>query len=150
MEDTKRRLNMDEKRQLEKLIFSDIDQAATKYATTRQLERGKLQERLVEKASPAVVALFAELKSAAQTIATAEKKLSELGFRLDGYGTDRKLAIAYSNLPRELVAFDHETNQRQKKIAGLKRDYTLRLYAAGEEARDLFALLANEITKVLS
>jgi len=30
MEDTKRRLNMDEKRQLEKLIFSDIDEAATK------------------------------------------------------------------------------------------------------------------------
>jgi hypothetical protein len=141
---------MDEKRQLEKLIFSDIDQAATKYATTRQLERGKLQERLVESASSAVVATFAEWKRATQTIATVEKKLSELGYSVGGYGEDRKLAIAYSNLPQELVAFDSETKQRQSKIAGLKREYTLRLYAAGEEARDLFAMLANEITKVLN
>ena len=107
---------------------------------------------MVEKASPAVVALFATVKNAAETISTNEKKLTELGYSVSGYGTDRKLTISSytTKLPPELVEFDNATRERQKKIAGLKRDYTLRLYAAGEEARDLFALLANEITKVLN
>jgi hypothetical protein len=55
MEETIRPLNMEEKRNLQKLLFSDIDSAAEKYGAARKEQRDRLKERLIEKAAPEVL-----------------------------------------------------------------------------------------------
>jgi hypothetical protein len=147
MPEKKRQLNMEEKRQLQKLIVSDIHLAGGKYRNARRGEREKLQERLVQKAPGNVVELFAEYKRATTAISRVEKELSNLGYAVSGH-SEKQLGIAYNKLPEELVEFDAETSRTDKSISDLKRDYTLRLFAGGEEAKELFATLASEIAKI--
>jgi hypothetical protein len=150
MQENQRRLNMEEKRHLQKLIFRDIDAAANAYQAARNEARRKLQERLVETAPDDVAALAAELKRAQETVTRLESELSALGYSFVGY-PEKKLSInAYNKQPREVVEFDKETSRRDKSMSDLKRDYTLRLFAGGEEARELFATLASEIAKIVS
>ncbi len=141
---------MEEKRNLQKLIFSDISAAAEKYRTDRKHAREELQERLIEKAPPYVAALFSEHKKALATMARVEKELSETGYALSGYGDERSLGIGYNKHPQELVQFDIETTANEKNISDLKRDFTLRLFAGGEEAKELFRMLGNAIAKIVS
>ena len=138
---------MEEKRHLQKLIFSDIHAAGEKYRNARKGKREKLQDRLVAKAPSNVAALFVEYKSAANEVTRVEKELSKLGYSLSGY-PEKQLALAYSNLPQELLEFDAETSRTDKSISDLKRDYMLRLFAGGEEAKQLFATLANELANI--
>jgi hypothetical protein len=138
---------MEEKRHLQKLIFSDIHAAGETYRNARQQARAKLEKRLVEEAPETVLALFAEFKSAARTMTRVEEELSKLGYALAGY-PEKVLAIAYGKRPHELVEFDGETARIDKSLSDLKRDYTLRLFAGGEEAKELFATLSNEIAKL--
>jgi hypothetical protein len=147
MPEKKRQLNMEEKRHLQKLIFSDIHAAGEKYRNARREEREKLQERVVQKAPGNVIDLFAEYQLATTAITRVEKELSSLGYSIARY-PETQLAIAYNKLPEELVEFDCETSRTDKCISDLKRDYTLRLFAGGEEAKQLFATLANELAKI--
>jgi|SRR5580700_3238803 hypothetical protein len=147
MPEKKRQLNMEEKRHLQKLIFSDIHIAGEKYRNARREEREKLQERLVQKAPGNVVELFAEHQRAAAAVTRIEKELSNLGYSISSY-PETRLAIAYKKLPEELVEFDAETSRTDKSISDLKRDFTLRLFAGGEEAKELFATLAKEIANL--
>jgi hypothetical protein len=143
----KKRQLMEEKRHLQKLIFTDIHAAGEKYRYARGEERDKLRERLVQEAPGNVVELFAEYKRAATVITRVEKDLSDLGYSVSGY-PEKQLGIAYNKLPEELVEFDAETSRTDKSISDLKRDYTLRLFAGGEEAKELFATLVSEIAKI--
>jgi hypothetical protein len=147
MPEKKRQLNMEEKRHLQKLIFSDIHAAGEKYRNARRDEREKLQERLVQKAPANVIDLFAEYQRATTAITRVEKELLSLGYSIARY-PETQLAIAYNKLPEELVAFDLETFRTDKSISDLKRDYTLRLFAGGEEAKQLFETLTNELAKI--
>jgi hypothetical protein len=63
---------------------------------------------------------------------------------------EKTLCIAYGKQPQEVLEFDAETLRRDKNMSDLKRDYTLRLFAGGEEARELFATLTSELAKILS
>jgi hypothetical protein len=150
MQDNQRRLNMEEKRHLQKLIFRDIDATAAAYRAARSEARRKLQERLVETAPSNIAALAAELKRAQETATRLEHELSALGYSFSGY-PEKKLCIhEYNKQPQEVVEFDKETSRRDKSMSDLKRDYTLRLFAGGEEARELFATLGKELAKIVS
>jgi hypothetical protein len=149
MQETQRRLNMEEKRHLQKLIFRDIDEATRSYQSARNEARQKLQERLLENAPADVVALIAESKRASDTVARIDKELADLGYNFSGY-REKTLCLNHSKLPQEVLAFDAETSRRDKSMSDLKRDYTLRLFAGGEEAKELFATLATEIAKIVS
>jgi hypothetical protein len=144
-----RRLNMEEKGHLQKLIFHDIDAAAESYRVARNEARQKLQQRLIEHAPPNVTALVAEFKRASDTIAKVEKELSDLGYGFSGY-SEKTLHIAYGKPPQAVLEFDAETRRRDQSMSDLKRDYTLRLFAGGEEAKELFETLARELTKIVS
>jgi hypothetical protein len=150
MLEKQRRLNMEEKRHLQKLIFRDIDSAAQVYRAARTEARDKLQERLVENAPATVAALVAELRDAFATVPRLENELSDLGYSFSGYPEKKLCANSYGKKAQELVEFDNETSRRDKGMSDLKRDYTPRLFAGGEEARELFATLANEIAKIVS
>jgi hypothetical protein len=139
---------MEEKRHLQKLIFRDIDTAASAYRIARSDARRKLQERLVETAPANVASLVAELKRVRDTAKRLENELSDLGYSFGCY--QEKLGIGpYNKQPQELNAFDEETSRGDKGMSDLKRDYTLRLFAGGEEARELFTTLASELAKIV-
>ena len=98
---------MEEKRNLQKLIFSDISAAGEKYRAARKQAREELQERLIEKAPSAVVALFAEHKNALATVARVEKELSETGYALSGYGAERSSRHRLQQAPAGARAVRH-------------------------------------------
>src|SRR5262249_15365437 len=149
MQENQRRLTMEEKRHLQKLIFRDIDAAANSYRVARAEARRKLQERLVETAPDNVASLVAELKSVRETAKRLENELSDLGYSFSAY--QDKLSIGpYNKQPQELVKFDEQTPRGDKSMSDLKRDYTIRLFAGGEEARALFETLASELAKIVS
>jgi len=83
MEDPKRQLNMEEKKNLQRLLFSDITTASTKYKAARDKEREQLQKHLIEKAPPALRALLAQRKTARDTQSRLEKQLNESGYAID-------------------------------------------------------------------
>ena len=83
MEDPKRQLNMEEKKDLQRLLFSDITTASTKYKAARDKEREQLQKHLIEKAPPALRALLAQRKTARDTQSRLEKQLNESGYAID-------------------------------------------------------------------
>jgi hypothetical protein len=149
MEDLKRQLNMEEKKNLQRLLFSDITTASVKYKAARDKERELLKRRLIERAPRQVRAHFTKWANASAVKAHAEKQVEALGYVIRTYQSPPSLDINdYGKLPKELSAFDEETKRTEKKITDLKRDFTLRLFAGGEEARGLFAALSSELTKI--
>ena len=100
MQENQRRLNMEEKRHLQKLIFRDIDAAANAYQAARNEARRKLQERLVETAPDDVAALAAELKRAQETATRLESELSALGYGFGGYPEKKLFINPYNKQPR--------------------------------------------------
>jgi hypothetical protein len=148
MEDPRRQLNMEEKRNLQRLLFTDITTASTKYKAARDKEREQLQKQLIEKAPPGMRTLLAQWKKARDTQNQVEKQLNAGGYAIDTYPT-LALKIYYGKPPKALPAFDEETRRTEKKILDLKRDFTLRLFAGGEEARGLFSQLTQELDKAL-
>jgi hypothetical protein len=147
MEDPKRQLNMEEKRNLQRLLFSDITSSSAKYNATRQKEREELHKHLIDNASKALHTLLAQWKKAGDTQKQLEKRLNASGYAIETYPT-LALKIYYAKPPKALPAFDEETRRTEKKILDLKRDFTLRLFAGGEEARGLFAALSGELAKI--
>jgi hypothetical protein len=147
MEETQRQLNMEEKKNLQRLLFSDITTASSKNQSTRAKEREALQKGLIEKAPPALLALASKWKNARDTQNRVEKQLNAKGYAMEAYPVGA-LKLYYSKPPKALPAFDEETRRIEKKILDLKRDFTLRLFAGGEEARGLFSALSGELTKI--
>ena len=151
--ETSRKLNMEEKRKLEKLLFADIERAEQAYNGTRSSERDAVAKRMVKNAPAEAVKLFATYKSAKAEMEGAERALDEMGYDINtGYGTAKggELGINYAHnkQPAELASFDRQTSERKAKLAELKRSYTLKLFAGGAEAQELFASLAKEIAKL--
>jgi hypothetical protein len=103
MPEKKRALNMEEKRNLQKLIFADIAAASAKHKAARDKERTALQEELVAKASPEVRELVVAYHVAVAKVENAEKQLSDLGYHITKYSDEPKLSIAYGKGPHELV-----------------------------------------------
>jgi len=140
---------MEEKRNLQRLLFSDITTASAKYKAARDQERGQLKERLIDKAPSHVRALLSQWKHADAAKSRAHKQIDALGYSINTYQSQPALSInAYGKLPKELNAFDEQTRRTEKKILELKRDFTLRLFAGGEEARGLFSALSGELAKI--
>lgn len=146
--DKKRALNLEEKRLLEKLLLSDITAATANYNASRLEERRKLRESLVTNAPKEVRALADERAKAEKEMERAVEQLGERGYCFGGY--PKNLFINdYGKQPQELAAYDAETKHIEKQMAELKREYTLRLFAGGEEAKALFSTLEDAISDIL-
>src|SRR5262249_35419683 len=126
----------------------DISTASTKYRNTRQQERSALEKQLTETAPAAARALLTQWKHAGESRSRAEKKLERMGYRIATYSTPAQLTTLAGKI-KKLVLFDEETARIEKKILDLKRDFTLRLFAGGEEARGLFHALTKELAGTL-
>lgn len=68
-----------------------------------------------------------------------------------GYDTDYHghLRINWPDAPKLIKDFDAETTKHEKQLTNLKRTYTVKLFAGGEEAKDLLAALARELALIV-
>lgn len=148
---TARVLNMEEKRKIEKLIFADIEKAKNDYQNTRGKKRDAIIATLKANPSKEAVNLFNEYTKAKETEKRTENALKKLGFHpYHGYQDKLHLEVStYGDIPETLKTFDRDEEKKCNKLDALKRNYTLKLYAGGEEAQEIFKELAKELENLL-
>jgi hypothetical protein len=140
---------MEEKRKLEKLLLADVESAEMSYSTRRNKERSELEKEAEEKPPAAATAQFKKWMQAADAKDQAEEALSALGYRPRKYGSDApELIVGGGTTPKALADFDKATRDGRERLSELKRSYTLKLFAGGAEAQELFNALAADISSL--
>jgi hypothetical protein len=142
-----RKLNMEEKRKLEKLLIADIDSATASYDAITNEERQALIERL-ERTPPAdAKALYARRNLAVKQQEDLEKKLDALGYDLD---YDGELAVNTSGTTaKQLAEFDDRADEMRRSLATLKRSYVIKLFADHADTQNLFGSLAKDLERLI-
>ena len=103
-------------------------------------------------------ALLAEYQEAKNTIERLDTEIKKYGlqFTTSGYNSTKyKLQVGsfYGSdiqkyTPVELKTYDEKTQKVKDELAEMKRTYTLKLFASGEEATAVFAELAKELARI--
>ena len=106
---TGRRLNMEEKRKLEKLLLADIDMAAAKFSAQRAKTRSSAEAAAIKNAPREAKRLIEHIRRSDKARQTAVNALEQLGYATDRYGRKYELAIHYGTKPKALRDFDQET-----------------------------------------
>lgn len=136
---------MDEKRKLEKIIFADIDKAKRDYSDKNYARRQVIEKELVK--SPKAVEFLKKYNELEAQKSLLEKTIEAHGYRVCGYSSDKKtIAIHDSDKFPQLKS--ESNRQVEEKFENLKRDYTLKLFASGEEAMEVFASLKKELERL--
>jgi hypothetical protein len=138
-----RRLNMEEKRKLEKLLIVDIDSATSRYDAVTREERRALTARLQRTPSVEAKTLYERHQLARKQQEELKKKLKALGYDIDYYGA---LEVNVSGtLAKQLAEFDDRANEMRHSLAMLKRNYVIKLFADHADTQSLFASLAKDL-----
>lgn len=145
---TGRKLTMEEKRKLEKLLLADLDRAIADYGSVRRQEHCRIEKEMIKSPPRTVAALFASYKRARTAEKTAVQELEKVGFTVNCYRSEHTLDVRSCNPPKDLLRFNEETATRQHALNELKRTYTIKLFAGGAEAQELFTTLATEIASI--
>ncbi len=141
-----RKLNMEEKRKLEKLLIADIDSATDRYEAIVQAERQALYERLVTTPITEVRTLYQRFQVAKKQGEDLKKKLRELGYDVS-YG---ELTVAsYDLKPKQVTEFDAQADEKKRALATLKRSYVVRLFADHADTQSLFGALAKDLERLV-
>jgi hypothetical protein len=142
-----RKLNMEEKRKLEKLLLSDIDSAVARYDAQAQDMRGNLINKLTKNPPANVKKLF-------QSYELAQKQVGQLKSNLEAHGFD----IAYDGTLRvnssgtkteQLKAFDELAKEMRESLQTLKRSYVIKLFADHADTQSLFESLARDLQRLI-
>jgi hypothetical protein len=154
MENTiQRKLNMEEKRKLEKLLLDDIDTACSDFYERQKAKRKKIEDALENNPPTQAVEILKEYEAINIKSKALEESLAGLGFEIDNcYRTDYKDKLTVTNdrgnKPKALLDFDEAVRVRKEKLSALKRTYTIKLFGGGAQAQELFASLASEMAKI--
>jgi hypothetical protein len=142
-----RKLNMEEKRKLEKLLIEDIDSATARYDAETKTERHALIERL-ERTPPAEAkALYERYKLAGKQRQELEAKLDVLGYDVNYHGD---LAVNTSGTTaKQLAEFDDRADELRHSLATLKRSYVIKLFADHADTQSLFGSLAKDLERLI-
>jgi hypothetical protein len=143
-----RKLNMEEKRKLEKLLIVDIDSATARYDAVTKEEREALIERLARTPLAEAKALFERRNLAVKQQEELEKKLNALGYSLN-YDEDQLTVNTSGTTVKQLAEFDDRANEKRRALAALKRSYVIRLFADHADTQSLFGSLANDLERLL-
>ena len=142
-----RKLNMEEKRKLEKLLIEDIDSATARYDTIRNEERKALIERLQRAPSAEAKALYARRTLAVKQREELEEKLRALGYDVNYHG---ELAVKTSGTTtKQLAEFDDRADEMRRSLATLKRSYVIKLFADHADTQSLFGSLAKDLERLI-
>ena len=142
-----RKLNMEEKRKLEKLLIADIDTATERYATVTQAERDSLVEKLERVPSADAKALFERYKLATKQREEIENKLKAVGYHV-GYHGDLSINST-GTMTKQLAEFDDRADEMRRSLATLKRSYVIKLFADHADTQSLFGSLAKDLERLV-
>jgi hypothetical protein len=142
-----RKLNMEEKRKLEKLLIADIDSATASYDAVTKEERQAVIERLEHSPSAEVKTLYERYK-------LAGKQQRELGIKLSGLGYEVRysgdLAVkSAGTTAKQLTEFDDQAEEMRRSLATLKRSYVIKLFADHADTQSLFGSLAKDLERLI-
>ena len=142
-----RKLNMEEKRKLEKLLIADIDSAVSRYEVVTHAEREALVERVAHNPSGQAKTLYERYKLARKQQTEAEKKLDELGYDVCYDGT---LSVnTRGTMVKQLVDFDDRADEMRRSLAALKRSYVIKLFADHADTQSLFGSLTKDLGRLV-
>ena len=134
-----RKLNMEEKRKLEKLLIADIDSATARYDAVTNEERETLIERLEQKPVAEAKALYERRNLAVKQRQELEEKLNVLGYDVDYHG---ELSVKRSGTTvKQLAEFDDRAEEMRRSLTTLKRNYVIKLFADHADTQSLFGSL---------
>ena len=122
-----RKLNMEEKRKLEKLLLTDIDSAVARYEKQAEQMRQNLIDKLAKNPPTEAKKVFEGYKLAQKQQEKFELKLDELGYGIDYL--DALRANNSGSLPTELKAFDELATEMRQSLQTLQRNYVIKLFA---------------------
>jgi hypothetical protein len=142
-----RKLNMEEKRKLEKLLIADIDSATERYDAETKTERQTLIERLGRTPPAEARALYERYKLAGKQRQELEAKLDVLGYDVNYHGD---LAVNTSGTTaKQLAEFDDRADELRHSLATLKRSYVIKLFADHADTQSLFGSLAKDLERLI-
>lgn len=136
------KMNMEEKKKLEKLAIEDINRAVNVLQGQKQKAIGEFQDK-PSKENVALIDKYNNLTKEAEKI---KKILEDRGYSV----YSGKLSLnTYSNANKELEAIRNKFDKKIEAVNGMRRDIIIGLYTNGVEARDFLQKLANDIAKIL-
>jgi hypothetical protein len=138
-----RKLNMEEKRKLEKLLLSDIDAAVLRYDGVAKETKRDLIEKLLKTPPAEVKKLFESYTLAKKQQKDAEIKLDKLGWDI-AYGGSLNVNT-YGTITPQVAAFDEKAEQKREALKSLRRSYVIKLFADHADTQSLFASLAKDL-----
>jgi hypothetical protein len=142
-----RKLNMEEKRKLEKLLLADIESAVARYDAVTKEERHGFIEKLERNPSSEVKTLYERYKLAVKQQAEVKEKLDALGYDIDYHG---ELEVNTSGtLTKEVAEFDDKADEMRRALAALKRNYVIKLFADHADTQSLFGSLAKDLERLV-
>jgi hypothetical protein len=142
-----RKLNMEEKRKLEKLLIADIDSAVARYDAVTQEERNALIEKLERSPSAEVKKLFERYKDAVKQQKEIESELKAVGYDVD-YGGELDVNTSGTKA-KQLAEFDDRADEMRCSLTTLKRNYVIKLFADHADTQSLFVLLAKDLERLI-
>jgi len=142
-----RKLNMEEKRKLEKLLIADIDSATASYDAVTLAERHSLVEKLERVPSADAKALYERYKLAIKQREEIEQKLDAIGYDI-GYRGELQVNRS-GTMTKQLAEFDDRAGEMRRSLATLKRSYVIKLFADHADTQSLFGSLAKELERLI-
>lgn len=138
-----RTLNMEEKKKFEKIIHQDIERAKLELRNKHNEQSKVVEEKLVKDSK--AQKLLSDYKETAKRLKAIEKEAEALGYRVN---TWNEPSISVTSNHKELAGTYKEQRVTEEKLETMKRTYTLKLFAGGEEAQELFESLAKELANL--
>jgi hypothetical protein len=153
-------MNTIEKRKIETVINADIAQHISAYKGRRNSEREAIKEKLEKKAPAEILALLTIAKNATATADKAVADAKKLGWDIKTYNGGSVSIIStwsyangtsrYTPQAKELLDFEAQTDANVKKLEQIGRNYTLKIYAGGQEMQDLMDSFTKELAKIIN
>lgn len=142
-----RRLNMEEKRKLEKLLIADIDSAVARYNAVTEEKRKALIDKLERTPSADAKKLYGRYQLACKQRDEAETSLNDIGYDV---GYKGELTVNRSGTTtKELTDFDARADEMRHSLATLKRSYVIKLFADHADTQSLFGALTKDLERLV-
>jgi hypothetical protein len=116
-----RKLNMDEKRKLEKVLLADIQTVESAYEKDRAAKRDDVKDAALTHAPREAKELLKKYPAARRNASALHDQIASLGYNVGTYGDGKDaLEIHYNWSPKIVRDFDAETARVEKNLRWLR------------------------------
>ncbi len=142
------KLNLQEKRRIENLVFDEINDAVRNLISKRSDQYSELKKRLAKNPPEPVKKLREEIVNLKKQIEMKETELSKEGFEL-GYEDALKIREYGDFVNKELLTFSELTNSKRRMLEDMRKEFVVKIYADSDEVKDVFSVVSQRIEKVI-